>query len=545
MKIKSLGLVLSAFTLSACSLMPKPMTMDENIKRADSDKQKIEANLSSVNGPLTLSHAISRSLQYNYDTEIARLETTQEERRMDLALNGMLPQLSASSGYDHRSNHNSAESKSQEDNVESLEYSYSEQLAHGNGNIGFTWNLMDAGISYFQAKQQGYRALIAVERRRKAINDLVRKVTNDYWRAKTAQDILPRLQPMIDQAETMMDQSKIVMENHMQSPTVLMDYQQSLLQTIRQMQKMKVDMITAQIDLASDIHADSNSHYVLATNAEDIHPVDLTNKVSELERIGLTMRPDIRIESYQQKIDRQDIYKEILKIMPGIGAVGNVNFDSNQLLYHNIWGEIGTHAAINLINLVNAPKQFAIAHGNIKISEQRRLALGLAIITQINLASAQYEMNLENMKTTSRIHDVGVNMEEVAQKTADAGFESESNRIRHQMIGMLTEISYSQSLALLQGNLADIYNSVGIDLVNPDVNFKNNPKLDGIIDESIHNWQQGVLPTMPTDPNQKQAKSDVIPANQAVTPQEINNVWADRLNNKKVLSNATLYNGYQ
>ncbi len=51
--------------------------------------------------------------------------------------------------------------------------------------------------------------------------------------------------------------------------------------------------------------------------ADNIEPQFGLNN-HRLEDIGLTLRPELRIEAYQKKIDQQDIYKEILKMLPGI-----------------------------------------------------------------------------------------------------------------------------------------------------------------------------------------------------------------------------------
>ena len=51
-------------------------------------------------------------------------------------------------------------------------------------------------MSYFQARQQGYRALVAVERRRKVIDGIVKGVQDAFWKAAIADRLLPRLDPV-------------------------------------------------------------------------------------------------------------------------------------------------------------------------------------------------------------------------------------------------------------------------------------------------------------------------------------------------------------
>ena len=222
------------------------MSLQEHIARADKDQAVIKAGYVPLKGGLSLGTAIARALKYNYDAQVAKLEVSQQEKQIDLALMQMLPHLAADAGYSQRSNNNAAESIDWFTNQRSLDYSYSEQAAHGTGDISFSWNIMDAGISYFSARQQAYRALIAVERRRRAINDLVKAVTTSYWEAVAAQVMLPRLDPIIRDAEEMLAASHDAADAHLQSPLVLLDYQQYIIQLLGDLRRIRDELVSAQ-----------------------------------------------------------------------------------------------------------------------------------------------------------------------------------------------------------------------------------------------------------------------------------------------------------
>ena len=207
----------SFLVVAACgSLKPQPITPEENALRVQSDRKVIEANYVPLNGPLGLSEAIARSLKYNYDAQLAKAEVSMQERQLDLAMSQMLPRLAVSAGVDSRNNYNAAESVDVRTQVPSLAYSYSTQPTYGSADLTLTWNALDLGISYFQAKQQGFRALIAVERRRKVIDNIVRSTASAYWRAASAAELLPKVEPMLQTAREILTVSRRVSAQNLQ-----------------------------------------------------------------------------------------------------------------------------------------------------------------------------------------------------------------------------------------------------------------------------------------------------------------------------------------
>lgn len=501
------------FLTSACGVRPKPLTLQDHIARADADRAAVEAHYVPLKGDLTLGTAIARALKFNYDAQVAKLEINQQEKQVDLSLMQMLPHLAADAGYTQRSNNNAAESIDWFTNQRSLDYSYSEQKAHGAGDISFSWNVMDAGISYFSARQQAYRALVAVERRRRAINDLVKAVTTTYWEAAAGQVMLPRLEPIIKSAETMLAASHDAATDHLQSPLLLLDYQQNIIQILGDLRRIRDELVSARIQLASFIDVPQDMPLHLTTLPQTVQPIAELDTPA-LERMGLIMRPELRMEVYQQKIARQDVYKEILKMMPGIGAIGNGNFDSNALLYHNIWGQIGVRGTINLINLIQGPQAISVAKSSVQISEIRRMALSIAVLTQVNLSIQKYRTSLDGLQTAREINTVSLDMERLANVAANAGAQSEGDRVRHQMAALLGQLSYSRALAQTHQALANIYASIGVDLVPATADIQDLDHLTAQVERSIAGWQAGRLPDVSMADNVTGASTSPAP----VTP---------------------------
>ena len=98
----------------------------------------------------------------------------------------------------------------------------------------------------------------------------------------------------------------------------------------------------------------------------------------QLEDLGLALRPELRIEAYQQKVARQDVYKEAIKMLPGVGLIAGFNYNSNNLLFVNTWGELGVRASFNLFNMIQGPIAISAAKQAEALAVQRRIALSVA-----------------------------------------------------------------------------------------------------------------------------------------------------------------------
>lgn len=528
--VASLAASFAALLVAGCgNLTPDAMTLEENVQRAHSDRKKIDQAYVPLNGPLSLSEAIARSLKYNYDGQLAKTEINMQEKQLNLALAQMLPRLAAGAGYDGRTSYNAAQSIDVFTQQQSLTYSYSQQPSFGTADLTLTWNALDVGLSFFQARQQGYRVLIAVERRRKVIDNIVRSTATAYWRAKTASELLPRIEPMLKTARQILEASRAVSAQNLQAPLALLDFQQNMVIVLSELERIRSELSAARIELATLINIPASSDIIYSGGlSESMEPQFGLNN-HQLENIGLTLRPELRIEAYQKKIDQQDIYKEILKMLPGIGMIGGFNFNSNNLLYTNVWGEIGIRATFNLMNMIQGPRAIAVAKQAVDLSEERRIALSVAVLSQINLAINEYANSLDTFKTAKDVDKVGMQIGRVADSVSEAGAQSEADRIRRQLTVLTTRIARDRSQVRVLTALASIYSATGMDLVPAGAELQDLPTLTAQVEQAIVRWQAGQLPELPTPtaaPEPAPSTSEA-PAAPAVVPAPMHTAKAD------------------
>jgi outer membrane protein TolC len=487
-------IALATTALIGCSMRPQPITQAEHFQRAEADYKALYQSYVPMSGPLTLSEAIARALKYNYDAELAKTEVTLQEKQLDLAMVQMLPRLAATGGYDWRNNDDAAESVDERTKLQSLDYSYSEAPGHGTAGLELSWNILDLGVSYFQAKQQGYRAYVAVERRRKVINSIVKGVQEAYWNAVAADRLLPRLDPLLAEAQHILDESRESSRDKLQPALQALDFQNDMLQIIGQLEHMQTDLNTAKVQLASLINVPIDTPVDFASMQIAVPPMRNEVDPRRLETLGLVLRPELREEAYQEKIDLQDVNKEIVKMLPGFNFLSSVNFDSNQYLWNSTWGDFGVQATYNLVNLIEGPKAISAARTTVEVSRIRRLALSVAVLTQVNLGYQEYVSAQRDLSIAQQIDDVQRQIAIASRNEEASHSQSEAEHVRRELSSMASEFAFDRSVAQVHTALANLYTSTGVDLVPPSVDTDDLKTLTAKVQTAIAGWEAGDLP---------------------------------------------------
>lgn len=493
-------LVLAPLMVAGCAIRPEPITAAEHAERAEKDYDQLTKQYVPVTGPLTLAEAIARALKYNYDAELARVQQTLQEQQLDLAYAQMLPRLAASAGYTWRNNDNAARSIDEITHQTSLDYSYSTTRDDDTAGLEFSWNLLDVGVGYFQAKQQAYRALIAVERRRKVIDNIVKGVQDAYWKAGIAERLLPRLDPLMAEAQHMLEASREGMRLGLQPKAPALQFQQNVLQVIGQLRHMRTDLVTSMVRLDTLINVPVNSHLTLAMPSEVPIKRPDGSDASRLEEAGLDYRPELREAAYQEKIDRQDVYKEIVKMLPGVSLLAGLNYDSNKLLFNHTWADVGVRATYNLVNLIEGPEAIKAAETAVDVTKARRLALGVAVLTQVNLSYQQFISAIDDLAIATQIDDVERQLAEVTASATEAEAQTEADKVRQELSSMAADYDRGRALGDVYTALADLYIDVGADLVPPDVDVTNLEDLTQKVKVAIRHWEDGELPSVALPP---------------------------------------------
>lgn len=484
--------------VSGCNINPTPITPEERLSTMMQDQTELYAKQEPITGPLTFYDALARALKYNFDHRLSLMEAVLQDTQLEVATLNMLPKLTANAGYIFRDRKLGSNSEDfYNPRRETLPFSTSQDPSRGVADLTFAWNILDFGVSYFQAKQQADRILIAQERRRKVVNNLIKEVLQAYWAASIADRLLPGLEPVLAEAERALEVSRTIEGDRLQPVVSVLEYQRSLLRIIDQLKKLKADLVIAKPKLAGLINAPAYLNFKLVDMSATPEPPELKVTAAELENLGLFYRGDIREEIYQERISRVDAWKEILKVLPGLTIPISGNWDSNSFLVEQLWFEAGARTTFNLINLLAAPKIWKSAQTQIEVAKTRRKALSVAAVVQINVGYQQYLKALSSYKTAKEINKVEDGIYQAMANSAASDAGSELERIHAGTSALASQLEKEQNLADVYGALGNIYASIGLDPVTGDTEHVTVRALAVQLQKTLDGWYKGNLPQLP------------------------------------------------
>ncbi len=455
-------LFLSLF-VSGCSYIPVAFTKGELQEQAKSDKENITQNQEPVSGPISLYEAIARALKYNLDYHVEFAEKVLAETKLDLSRYDLLPQLVASSGYDGRDKFSGSSSQSLLTGVQSLSTSTSSNRDIFTSDLNLTWNVLDFGLSYIRAKQTGDKVLIAEEEKRKVVNRIVQDVRAAYWRAVTNDRLSQKIEGLLDRVSKAIEDSRQVEIKRLDRPLTALTYQRELIGIKRELQQLQKDLALAKIQLAAlmNLRPGEDFELVIPDKDESVKMFDVSPDMMEL--LALENRPELRAVSYEQRINKEESKAAILSLLPGLNLNFGKDYSSNSFLFHTNWLSYGARVSWNLLNLFKLPSTKKDNVAKEKILEARRLALSMAILTQVHVSLAQYKHSLIVYRTASDFYFTQEKILEQIKSGIEAKTVTEQSLIREEMNMMVAEVKHDIAYSNNENAYGSIFAAMGID----------------------------------------------------------------------------------
>lgn len=487
--------LLILLTISACSFHPEAIAPGTALEQAGEDVARISEEQLLPSAPIDLYEAMARAVLYNRERRLALMETALSQGQADMARLDMLPSFAANAGYLGRNSYNSSSSVSTQTGTESLEPSYSTEKDYFTSDVTFTWNVLDFGLSYVRANQQGDRHLIAMEKERKAIHLLLRDVRKAWWEALTAQRLIGRLDELSGKVQKVLDESEQMEKQQLQSPLNALGFQRSLMKILRSLHTLRQDLSGSPYMLAALMGLPPGIEFSVKDPGEYPDMVTPDWQKDTLEQIALTLRTELMESRYEGRIASQEAHAALLSLLPGIDLDFGWNGDTNKYLVENTWWNWGTHIGFNLLNVFKAPAALRNADNREKVAEERRLALSMTVLMQVHLARLNHIMALQAYQLDDKYY--GIQNRIMKQTVHNAAvLKGESTVIREELAMVLAEVRRSKAYADLQDSYGRILVSVGIDPignVEPGVTVD---ELKENIRDNIENWDQQKMSTM-------------------------------------------------
>lgn len=488
-------LAASCFTvfLSGCSsLSPEPFKSEEVRERVKQDLLQMYADQEPVTAPITFHEAAARALKYNLDYRLKLMESALSKSLHDVSTYEMLPRIVAGAGYAWRSNDSGGTSVGIEDGQQSLRPSTSVERERTLSDLTFSWSVLDFGVSYYRAQQKADQVLMAEERRRKVAQNVLQDVRNSYWRALGAQKLVNRVDSLLERVHTALDNAKRIEREGLMPQQEVLAYQRALLDAVNMLTLRRQDIELARAELNALMSIPPGTQYTLADEKETPLPA-VPNNFDQLELLALEKRPEIMEEWYRRRVTENDIKAAKLLLWPNLSADAGMQYDSNRYNYNSSWTDVGIRLSWNVLKLTQYPALNRAHEDQNKTDDMRRMALSMAVLTQIRVGIQRYGLSLSELKYNEESLRVDQRLLNYAQSAEKTKFDSELEVIRSEARALLAEYQRYASYSNAQAAWGRVYNSVGLDVLPETIDNHDIKTLAGTMKTTMQQWQQVVF----------------------------------------------------
>jgi outer membrane protein TolC len=411
-----------------------------------------------------LAEAMARALKYNLDHRTRMMEEALAIGQLDLSRYDMLPKLTAAAGYSWRDNERITRSVDSVTGLPSLANPYiSSDRNHTTEDLGLTWNILDFGVSYQNAKQNADRVLVAVERRRKAMHILMQDVRTAYWRAASAEKIEGDLAETVKLAESALADSRRAENEKIRDPVEALRYQRTLLENLRILESIQRELGSARIELAALINLPPGSAFQLTEpGAEDLSPPHADMNVEQMEEVAILNNADLKEQFYAARIAVAETKKSMLRMFPGLSFNYSARHDSDSYLINNSWREASTQIGMNLFNLLAVPSMKRYSAATRELAVQRRMAAQMAVLAQVHLALQQYDSAYALFQRADAIWLVDRRISEHGSNRQSAQVKSELDQVANNTSAIVSLLRRYQALSQVYAANGKVQATLGL-----------------------------------------------------------------------------------
>lgn len=461
---RSLAAIAVGALLTGCAVTPQPITQEERSINLKLDRNLMYVNQPPVEDGLTLEEAIERTLKYNLEHRLKLMEQALALGQIDLARYDMLPKLIASAGYFSRNNELVTDSIDVDTRRVVLGNTTSMEKQRATADLNFTWNALDFGVSYFQAKQQADRSLIMAERKRKTTHTLMQQLRHSYWLAVGAQALEGRVEPLLRDVNQALRDAERVEQEKLRPPLETLNYRKAMLDIVRQLEAMRDELSQAKPRLAALMNLAPGTPFRLAAPGELKLPT-VSRTLPEMEEMALMQRPELVEADLQERISVAETKKALVRMLPGIELFAGSHYDSNRYLHNQNWADAGMRVTWNLFNIISGPRQRELAETQVEINRMQRLAMNMAVLTQVHVAWQEYSGRQRQYQLAQAMSEIDQKIHEHTRAAAQNDAQSRLNEIRSGVSALMAEYRRYQNYAALQSTYGQLIASLGEDPV--------------------------------------------------------------------------------
>jgi outer membrane protein TolC len=509
------SIALLSIGLAGCSFMPKPLTMGEQQSLLQLDRLRAQSQVEPVGDLLTLNEAVARGLKYNLDHRSKLLEQAIAIGAYDVSKYDMLPRVLASAGYNYRNNYfiTNATGAYSGNPSGAAEPFVNSDKQYGQTGLMLSWSLLDFGVSYFNARQNADRIVVASERRRRTMHVLVQDIQAAYLRAAAAQKLKADIESTISEATVALQNSNKVEKEGLRPPIDALKYQKALLDNIKILETIDLELSTAKVELNQLINLPAKVNLKL----EDPDTLAVPNSYSnadteEFEVRAIVANADLKESIYNARIAVEETRKSMLRLFPGLTFNIGPQSSNNSYYINKNWVEGAANVSFNLWNLLSAPAVISLADQNQDLAAQKRMMIQMAIISQVHLSKIQLGNSSRLYARSAQIDSVDGRIAKITAAKFKEGSASQAEKVAADASYIVSKLRKYQALSQLFAASGKMQATTGME---PHFDSLDDTSLKDMtlkVGDSFKTWNSGTLPALPSDPATVPPAIGAVPA---------------------------------
>ncbi len=491
--------------VGACSQAPEPLIKEQVQSSSKEDYEYLKETSKAAPLEIDLYKAIAIAIKNNRDLRIQIMDSALNQGQTDVVKFDMLPKLSANAGYKVLEKHPAStsvamvteqdsegnditgeENKAANAIGDSPSYSVSQETPSRTTDIGFTWNALDFGLSYVRAGQQADRYLISKELERKAIHNLTKEVIYAYWKTLSADELLAEINPLMDRVNKALDDYEYIEQLLISSPMDALLYQKELLDVAQILNTQRRALMDSRAQLSTLMGLMPGQDYTLTKTDKPL--TELVMGLEEQEEVALFSRPELLEIRYQAEVTAKEARASMLSLFPSLQFNATWTYDSNKYLLNKDNTEYGAVFGANLLNIFQAGNINDVNKINKQIIEEQRLALSMAVLSQVHIANINYAQSLREYSNAKHYLSVAQRINELIANAQKISRFGELEVIREEASLLVSRLRNDIAYAELQYSLGTLYSSVGMTFVPDNIAQISDDELAVALKDNLNRW---------------------------------------------------------
>ncbi|MBP5215939.1 MAG: hypothetical protein J6039_05235 [Alphaproteobacteria bacterium] len=350
-------------------------------------------------------------------------------------------------------------------------------------DLKVAWNILDISTLYFMNADPMLRQSVATEESRKVIQNIAQEARVLYWKALTAQRLLPVIDDTIEHITLDVDEMNIKAKELAQEgknpPTEDLVKKRKYMEAVQQLSNLKRDMETAHENLASLMGLHPQTQFKLVGKEYGNFSLpEIKSNLARLEWLALTNRPELKVHNLISKTDDLDF------IISNFRNDNDKNYKDNPNRYSKRWCSAAKEVSMSVYE-----------NNSRGLSEQvlgdlRRQRMTSLVLNQVYIAWARYTSAIEDYQIAMEIAGTSENIaEDVTSANGSHAVKSQLEAAR----AIADEAKASLAYVDLQDALGALYSTIGLDAAPYYMMNESPSKIAISIHDTLEQWRDGEL----------------------------------------------------